>query len=118
MSYRGAMYSFAAAHLVCNAVARNYVCAATDGYNAVIFSYIQMAGGKTFTPVCNRCVHVIVMYSDSFYSLVMTTNVESYHALLTFIRRTPAREYLLRCSYLEIYNEDLLAHSSAPAVQL
>ena len=37
------------------------------------------------------------------------------------IRRAPAREYLLRCSYLEIYNEtihDLLAPSSAPAVQL
>ena len=37
------------------------------------------------------------------------------------IRRAPAREYLLRCSYLEIYKEtihDLLAPSSAPSVQL
>ena len=41
--------------------------------------------------------------------------------IFAFIRRTPAREYLLRCSYLEIYNEtihDLLAPSSAPPVQL
>jgi|SRR6266850_3269203 len=41
--------------------------------------------------------------------------------VFAFIRRTPAREYLLRCSYLEIYNEsihDLLAPASAPAVQL
>src|SRR6266403_195820 len=41
--------------------------------------------------------------------------------VFAFIRRTPAREYLLRCSYLEIYNEtihDLLAPSSAPPVQL
>jgi centromeric protein E len=32
--------------------------------------------------------------------------------VFAFIRRTPSREYLLRCSYLEIYNEtinDLLA---------
>jgi hypothetical protein len=49
--------------------------------------------------VCNRCIHVIVF---------------------AFITCT-LREYLLCCSYLEIYNEtiyDLLAPSSTPAVQL
>lgn len=38
--------------------------------------------------------------------------------VFAFIRRTPTREYLLRCSYLEIYNEtihDLLAPPSAAA---
>lgn len=38
-----------------------------------------------------------------------------------YIRRTPTREYLLRCSYLEIYNEavfDLLAPSSSSASQV
>lgn len=37
-----------------------------------------------------------------------------------FIRQTPNREYLLRCSYLEIYNEtihDLLAPPSSAASQ-
>ena len=37
-----------------------------------------------------------------------------------YIKRTPAREYLLRCSYLEIYNEaihDLLAAPSTSAAQ-
>lgn len=41
--------------------------------------------------------------------------------IFAFIRRTPAREYLLRCSYLEIYNEticDLLAGPSAAQVQI
>ena len=37
---------------VYNAVARNHVCAAMDGYNAVIFAYGQTASGKTFTLVC------------------------------------------------------------------
>lgn len=38
--------------------------------------------------------------------------------IFAFIRRTPTREYLLRCSYLEIYNEtihDLLAPSASTA---
>lgn len=40
--------------------------------------------------------------------------------IFAFIRRTPTREYLLRCSYLEIYNEtihDLLAPASTANVQ-
>ena len=36
---------------VYNAVARSHVCAAMDGYNAVIFAYGQTASGKTFTLV-------------------------------------------------------------------
>jgi len=36
---------------VYNAVARNHVCAAMDGYNAVVFAYGQTASGKTFTLV-------------------------------------------------------------------
>jgi centromeric protein E len=40
--------------------------------------------------------------------------------VFAYIRRTPTREYLLRCSYLEIYNEtiyDLLAPPSVSAAQ-
>jgi centromeric protein E len=40
--------------------------------------------------------------------------------IFAYIRRTPTREYLLRCSYLEIYNEsinDLLAPPSSSASQ-
>src|SRR5882757_9271652 len=41
--------------------------------------------------------------------------------VFAYIRRTPTREYLLRCSYLEIYNEaihDLLAPPSSQPVQI
>lgn len=41
---------------VYNAVARSHVCAAMDGYNAVIFAYGQTASGKTFTLV-SECPH-------------------------------------------------------------
>ncbi|KAH9991250.1 P-loop containing nucleoside triphosphate hydrolase protein [Russula vinacea] len=92
---------------VYNAVARNHVCAAMDGYNSVIFAYGQTASGKTFT-----------LSGDDDHPGIIPRAMKDVFA---FIRRTPEREYLLRCSYLEIYNEtiyDLLAPSSAPAVQL
>ncbi|KAI9568450.1 P-loop containing nucleoside triphosphate hydrolase protein [Boletus coccyginus] len=85
-----------------NAVARSHVCAAMEGYNAVIFAYGQTASGKTFT-LTNRVSPPRAM-KDVF----------------SHIRRTPTREYLLRCSYLEIYNEtiyDLLSPPSVSATQ-
>ncbi|KAH9065246.1 kinesin-domain-containing protein [Lactarius vividus] len=92
---------------VYNTVARNHVCAAMDGYNAVVFAYGQTASGKTFT-----------LSGDDDQPGIIPRAMKDVFAC---IRRTPAREYLLRCSYLEIYNEtvhDLLAPSSAPPVQL
>jgi len=50
---------------VYNAVARNHVCAAMDGYNAVVFAYGQTASGKTFTLVGYRCAHITTTCSDT-----------------------------------------------------
>lgn len=72
-----------------------------DGYNAVVFAYGQTASGKTFT--------------------LSGTNEEpgiiprAMRDVFGYIKKTSEREYLLRCSYLEIYNEtivDLLAPPS------
>ncbi|KAF9525897.1 P-loop containing nucleoside triphosphate hydrolase protein [Crepidotus variabilis] len=79
-------------------VARSHVHAAMEGYNAVIFAYGQTASGKTFTLSGN----------DEEPGIIP----RSMREVFGFIKRTPEREYLLRCSYLEIYNEtvfDLLA---------
>ncbi|KAF8634129.1 hypothetical protein AX15_001061 [Amanita polypyramis BW_CC] len=82
------------------ASARAHVQAAMDGYNAVIFAYGQTASGKTYT-----------LSGDSAGEepgIIPRAMREVFAA----IKRTPDREYLLRCSYLEIYNEtiyDLLA---------
>lgn len=85
-------------------VARSHVHAAMEGYNAVIFAYGQTASGKTFT----------LTGSDDEPGIIP----RAMRDVFAFIRRTPSREYLLRCSYLEIYNEsihDLLAPPSMAA---
>ncbi|PPQ69904.1 hypothetical protein CVT24_003238 [Panaeolus cyanescens] len=79
-------------------VGRSHVQAAMEGYNAVIFAYGQTASGKTFT-----------LSGDEEEPGIIPRAMRD---VFGFIRRTPEREYLLRCSYLEIYNEtvvDLLA---------
>ncbi|KAI0731971.1 kinesin-domain-containing protein [Fomitopsis betulina] len=91
---------------VYNAVARSHVCAAMDGYNAVIFAYGQTASGKTFT-----------LTGDEDQPGIIPRAMKDVFAC---IRRTPSREYLLRCSYLEIYNEtihDLLAPPNSSVSQ-
>ncbi|KAI0356411.1 kinesin-domain-containing protein [Trametes cingulata] len=91
---------------VYNAVARSHVCAAMDGYNAVVFAYGQTASGKTFT-----------LSGDEDQPGIIPRAMKDVFA---YIRRTPNREYLLRCSYLEIYNEtihDLLAPPSSSVSQ-
>ncbi|TFK34801.1 kinesin-like protein [Crucibulum laeve] len=85
-------------------VARSHVHAAMEGYNSVIFAYGQTASGKTFT-----------LSGDEDEPGIIPRAMRDVFA---FIRRTPTREYLLRCSYLEIYNEaihDLLAPPSMAA---
>ena len=65
-----------------------------EGFNAVIFAYGQTASGKTFTltgaPSCPGIIPLAI--SDLFSQ----------------IRHTPDREFLLRASYLELYNETIL----------
>ncbi|KIJ17540.1 hypothetical protein PAXINDRAFT_73078 [Paxillus involutus ATCC 200175] len=89
-----------------NAVARSHVWAAMEGYNAVIFAYGQTASGKTFTLSGNEDQPGIIP--------------RAMKDVFSHIRRAPTREYLLRCSYLEIYNEtiyDLLSPPSVSATQ-
>ncbi|KAG9308915.1 P-loop containing nucleoside triphosphate hydrolase protein [Chiua virens] len=91
---------------VYNAVARSHVSAAMEGYNSVIFAYGQTASGKTFT-----------LSGDEDQPGIIPRAMKD---VFSHIKRTPTREYLLRCSYLEIYNEtiyDLLSPPSVAATQ-
>ncbi|KAI0771434.1 kinesin motor domain-containing protein [Irpex lacteus] len=91
---------------VYNAVARSHVYAAMDGFNAVVFAYGPTASGKTFT-----------LSGDDEQPGIIPRAMKD---IFVYIKRTPSREYLLRCSYLEIYNEnihDLLAPPSSAAAQ-
>lgn len=109
---------------VYNAVARNHVYAAMDGYNSVIFAYGQTASGKTFTLVSQRHIAITTSINANHAYLDIQSGDEDQPGIIpramkdvfAYIRRTPTREYLLRCSYLEIYNEninDLLAPPSS-----
>ncbi|OCF39719.1 centromeric protein E [Kwoniella heveanensis CBS 569] len=85
--------------------ARRHVRSAMEGYNAVIFAYGQTASGKTHTLTGSAMEPGIIPLSIS--------------DLFAQIRSTPDREFLLRASYLELYNEtifDLL--SPVPGAEL
>ena len=78
------------------------VRAAMEGYNGTVFAYGQTGSGKTYT-----------MSGTHDEPGVIPCAV---HDVFSMIREAPHREFLLRVSYLEIYNEtlqDLLAPPDA-----
>ncbi|GAA5906382.1 hypothetical protein JCM6882_002714 [Rhodosporidiobolus microsporus] len=82
---------------------RDLVLDAMEGFDAVIFAYGQTASGKTFTLSGNNSNPGIIP--------------QAVTEIFTFIRDHPEKEFLLRASYLEIYNEslkDLLDPDSGP----
>ncbi|KAG9119829.1 Kinesin-like protein kip2 [Ceratobasidium sp. 392] len=89
------------------AAAKSHVRAAMDGYNSVIFAYGQTASGKTFT----------LSGSEEEPGIIP----RAMRDVFGYIKKHPDREFLLRASYLEIYNEqihDLLAPPNAAPVTL
>ncbi|KAK4051605.1 Kinesin-like protein kip2 [Microbotryomycetes sp. JL201] len=77
---------------------KDLVLAAMEGFDSVIFAYGQTASGKTFTLTGNAANPGIIP--------------QSVAEIFAYIREHPEQEFLLRASYLEIYNEtlkDLLA---------
>lgn len=74
-----------------------------DEFDAVIFAYGQTASGKTFTLTGDQSNPGIIPQAVS--------------EIFTYIRDHSEKEFLLRASYLEIYNEtlkDLLDPDAGP----
>jgi centromeric protein E len=74
-----------------------------EGFDAVIFAYGQTASGKTFTLTGDQSNPGIIPQAVS--------------EIFTYIRDHSEKEFLLRASYLEIYNEtlkDLLDPDAGP----
>lgn len=74
------------------------VRAAMDGYNGTVFAYGQTGSGKTYTMTGTEADPGVIP--------------RAVKDVFQMIRENPTHEYLLRVSYLEIYNEtlrDLLA---------
>ncbi|KAK8384035.1 hypothetical protein O3P69_016041 [Scylla paramamosain] len=79
-------------------VAMPIIESALTGFNGTIFVYGQTSSGKTFTMMGDRSSPGIVPLA--------------VQNIFRIIEDTPDREYLIRASYMEIYNEnisDLLA---------
>ncbi|XP_029166361.1 kinesin-related protein 4-like isoform X2 [Nylanderia fulva] len=86
---------------VFDTIVKPIVDAAVNGFNGTVFAYGQTSSGKTYT-----------MMGTSEEPGVIPLAVEH---MFDAIANTSGREFLLRVSYLEIYNEkvrDLLSKSS------
>ncbi|KAH6608686.1 centromeric e [Trichoderma cornu-damae] len=83
-------------------IAKRLVRRVMEGYHGTVFAYGQTGTGKTFSMQGTTS-------SPGVIPLAITD-------IFSYIRETPSREFLLRVSYLEIYNEkihDLLSMASA-----
>lgn len=85
---------------VYDAAAKRLVRRVMEGYHGTVFAYGTTGTGKTFSMQGTAT-------SPGVIPLAITD-------IFSFIRETPHREFLLRVSYLEIYNEKIHDLLSAP----
>ncbi|OTA69191.1 kinesin-domain-containing protein [Hypoxylon sp. EC38] len=86
-------------------IAKRLVRRVMEGYHGTVFAYGMTGTGKTFSMQGTAS-------SPGVIPLAITD-------IFSYIRETPSREFLLRVSYLEIYNEkihDLLSMASGNGV--
>ncbi|KAK2041239.1 kinesin motor domain-containing protein [Colletotrichum somersetense] len=86
---------------VYDCIAKRLVRRVMEGYHGTVFAYGMTGTGKTFSMQGTAS-------SPGVIPLAITD-------IFSYIRETPSREFLLRVSYLEIYNEkihDLLSMST------
>ncbi|KAF4445395.1 centromeric protein E [Fusarium austroafricanum] len=87
-------------------IAKRLVRRVMEGYHGTVFAYGMTGTGKTFSMQGTAS-------SPGVIPLAITD-------IFSYIRETPSREFLLRVSYLEIYNEkihDLLSMASGGGTQ-
>ncbi|KAG0275586.1 hypothetical protein BGZ95_008613 [Linnemannia exigua] len=87
-----------------NSSVKNLVQSAMEGFNGTVFAYGQTSSGKTYT-----------MSGTSNQPGITPRAVED---VFKHIRENSEREFLLRVSYLEIYNESIRDLLSPEAIDL
>ncbi|KAI9739779.1 MAG: hypothetical protein M1834_006500 [Cirrosporium novae-zelandiae] len=85
---------------VYDSCAKRLVRRVMEGYHGTVFAYGMTGTGKTFSMQGTATAPGVIPLA--------ITDIFSY------IRETPSREFLLRVSYLEIYNEKIFDLLSAP----
>ncbi|KAL1936098.1 hypothetical protein VTP01DRAFT_232 [Rhizomucor pusillus] len=100
---------------------QNIVQQAMDGYNATVFAYGQTASGKTYTMVGFMLIYKIDFLMQSCIVFISVSIVDRWartenepgvipkavDTVFDCIKQTMNREFVLRVSYLEIYNETI-----------
>src|SRR3984885_14766877 len=89
---------------VYDSAAKRLVRRVMEGYHGTVFAYGMTGTGKTFSMQGT-------MSSPGVIPLAITD-------IFSYIRETPHREFLLRVSYLEIYNEKIYDLLSMPATSM
>ncbi|KAF9438508.1 hypothetical protein BGZ76_007316 [Entomortierella beljakovae] len=90
--------------MIYNSSVKNLVQSAMEGYNGTVFAYGQTSSGKTYT-----------MSGNETQPGITPRAVED---IFKYIRENSDREFLLRVSYLEIYNESIKDLLSPEAIDL
>ncbi|KAG0286522.1 hypothetical protein BGZ96_009384 [Linnemannia gamsii] len=88
--------------LIYNTSVKDLVQSAMEGYNGTVFAYGQTSSGKTYS-------------GNESQPGITPRAVED---IFKYIRENSDREYLLRVSYLEIYNESIRDLLSPEAIDL
>ncbi|KAG0044527.1 hypothetical protein BGZ83_010252 [Gryganskiella cystojenkinii] len=90
--------------IIYNSSVKNLVQSAMEGFNGTVFAYGQTSSGKTYT-----------MSGTERQPGITPRAVED---VFKYIRENSEREFLLRVSYLEIYNESIRDLLSPEAIDL
>jgi len=104
ISFDGVFSEDSTQHTIFETSALPLVDACCNGYNGTIFAYGQTSSGKTYT-MNGTTMHPGVMYRtfDHLFEMINESG--------------PETKYLVSCSYVQIYNEeiyDLLARQANP----
>ena len=67
-----------------------------EGYNGTIFAYGQTGCGKTYSMIGDP-------KSEEYKGLIPRT----FGHIMGMINASDQKQFLVRCSYIEIYNEDI-----------
>jgi hypothetical protein len=78
------------------ATAQQLVGQVIEGYNGTIFAYGQTGSGKTYTMMG-------VVRSEEEQGIIPRT----FEQLVTTIKSKSNKNFLIQCSYMEIYNEEI-----------
>lgn len=90
---------------VYNTTARPIVDAALNGFNGTIFVYGQTGTGKTFSMqgISNVPRNMTSLIDVDLRGIIPTC----FHHIFDHISRTQEKKFLVRASFMEIYNEEL-----------